>query len=278
MRATTGYTATGLRSAARSRGPDPNPLAARLREPRAATPLWHRDLATASLPLAWAKAQNVRRGEVYVRPARGYPWPLVFLDDVEKPRARTVARKYDALVVETSPAGGCHIWLACDGELAESSRCQAQRWLAQCIHSDLGSISGEHLGRLAGFKNWKRDGSWVNVLATSHRGRRWDPSAVPVLCKTEKKPPEPSRGRRRASTDTTPSGREWGWVCGLLEAGSSPYLVYARLLKQARTRRGADAPRYARRTLQRALQRTGHPAARRWQEIPQPKPKEVARV
>jgi len=76
--------------------------------------IWHRDLATASLPLAWARTQNVRRAEVYVRPARGYAWPLVFLDDVTVPRARTVAQKYEALLVETSRAGGCHIWLACD--------------------------------------------------------------------------------------------------------------------------------------------------------------------
>jgi hypothetical protein len=238
--------------------------------------LWHCDLGTTSLPLAWARAQNVRQGDVYIRPARAYPWPLVFLDDVEKPRAQAVARKYDALIVETSAAGGCHVWLACEHELAESSRCQAQRWLAQRIHADLGSISGEHLGRLAGFKNWKRRGTWVNVLAASRHGRRWDPSTVPSLTES---PPQPRRAQRREATDTTPSGKEWGWVCGQLETGSSPYLVYARLLKQARTRRGADAPRYARRTLQRALQRTGHPAARRgWQEIPRPNPKEVARV
>jgi hypothetical protein len=233
--------------------------------------IWHRDLATASLPLAWARAENVRRGEVYVRPARGYAWPLVLLDDVATPRARAVTHKYDALVVETSPAGGCHIWLACDRPLAESSRRRAQRWLAQRIAADLGSISGEHLGRLAGFKNWKRNGTWVNVLAASLHSRRWDPSIVPSLCRTGKMPPEPS-GYRRRSTDTTPSGREWGWVCGQLEAGRPPELVYTRLLERARTRRGSDAPRYAWRTLERALERTRHAAARRARprEIPRP--------
>ena len=163
-----------------------------VRQPSGAM-IWHCDLA--SLPLAWARAQNVRRAEVYVRPARGYAWPLVFLDDVETPRARAVARKYDALVVETSPAGGCHIWLACDRQLAESSRCRAQRWLAQRIAADLGSISGEHLGRLAGFKNWKRRGTWVNVLAASLHGQSWDPSVVPSLCRPEKAPSAPSRRR-----------------------------------------------------------------------------------
>ncbi len=245
-----------------------------VRQPSGAM-IWHGDLAMASLPLAWAGAQNVRRAEVYIRPARGYAWPLVFLDDVTTPRARAVARKYDALLVETSPAGGCHIWLACDRPLAEASRRRAQRWLAQLISADLGSISGEHLGRLAGFKNWKRRGTWVNVLAATRHGRRWDPSVVPSLCGTEKAPAP--RRRRRPSADTTPSGKEWGWVCGVLEAGRPPELVYARLLEKARTRRGSDAPRYARRTLERALQRTGHAAAcRAWpRAIPRSNPEEV---
>jgi hypothetical protein len=248
--------------------------------------LWHRDLAIKTLPLKWAKAQNVRRAEVYVRPARQYAWPVVFLDDVATPRARVVADKYDALVVETSPAGGCHIWLACTRSIVEASRREAQRWLAQRIGADLGSISGEHLGRLAGFKNWKRGGAWVNVVASSLQGRRWDPSVVPSIGPITKRatPPAPTKtgtppaGRRRhKSTDTSPSGREWGWVCGLLESGCPPERVYIRLLEQACIRRGCDAPRYARRTLQRALQRTGRAAPRhvRPREIPRSNPEEV---
>lgn len=234
--------------------------------------IWHRDLAIKSLPLKWARAQNVRRAEVYLRPARQYAWPVVFLDDVARPRARAVAEKYDALVVETSPAGGCHIWLACVRSITEASRCEAQRWLAQRIGADRGSISGEHLGRLAGFKNWKRGGAWVNVVATSLQGRRWDPSVVPSIApqKTATPPARtktatpPASRRRHKSTDTSPSGREWGWVCALLESGCPPGRVYVRLLERACTRRGYDAPRYARRTLQRALERTGRAAPRRF--------------
>lgn len=240
--------------------------------------LWHCDLPTASLPLPWARAQNVRQAEVYIRPARGYPWSLVFLDDVAVPKARAVARKYEALVVETSPVGGCHIWLACDRQLMEPARCMVQRWLAQRMDADLGSISGEHLGRLAGFKNWKRNGVWVNTLAASCHGRRWNPSVVPFLGTTRKGHPEPERHRRQSSTDTSPSGREWGWVCGLLEGGKSPQAVYVRLLQKARTRRGdADAPRYARRTLERALKRTGRRLAHRTRgrQIQRPNSQEV---
>ena len=240
--------------------------------------LWHRDLAIKSLPLKWARAQNVRGAEVYSRPARQYAWPVVFLDDVATPRARAVAEKYDALVVETSPAGGCHIWLACVRSITEAARCQAQRWLAQRMGADLGSISGEHLGRLAGFKNWKRGGVWVNVVAASLQGKRWDPSGVPAIAPIKTPTPPsiaptvvPARSRRHNSTDTSPSGREWGWVCGLLESGCPPERVYVRLLERACIRRGYDAPRYARRTLERALERTGPVLARRV------RPREISR-
>jgi hypothetical protein len=217
--------------------------------------IWRRDFGLDSLPLKWAASQNAHHAEVYIRPARGYAWPLVFLDDVDAPLAGRVADKYDALVVETSPVGGCHIWLACEHPLGEPERRETQRWLAQRLEADPGSISGEHLGRLAGFKNWKRGGTWVNVLAASRHGRPWDPAAA-LISRTERMRspagrPEPGR------PDASASGREWGWVCGQLEAGCPPDIVYARLVKTARSRRGPDADRYARRTLQRALERTG---------------------
>jgi hypothetical protein len=221
--------------------------------------IWHHDLPLGSLPLAWARAQNVNQAEVYIRPARGHAWPLVFLDDVDASRAALVARKYDALVVETSPAGGCHIWLACRHPLAEEARREAQRWLARRLSADPGSVSGEHLGRLSGFKNWKRGGTWVNVLAGPLHGRPWDPTAALSLNdrmrSTRRRSEAPATGT--GQTDTSPSGREWGWVCGLLDVGYSADEVYRRLLDAARARRGNDAERYARRTLERALKRTG---------------------
>ena len=225
---------------------------------RSETMIWHRDLALDSLPLLWVKAQNAQQGDVYIRPARGYPWPLVFLDDVAAPVAVPVMREYEVMVVRTSPPGGCHLWLACDRPLGETARCEAQRWLARLIQADPASVSGEHLGRLAGFKNWKRGGTWVNVLATSRHGRRWDPTAAAPVARilserspTSDRPDPPRRGR----PDGSPSGREWGWVCGLLEAGWSPDVVYSRLVSRARPRRGRDTERYARRTMQRAQER-----------------------
>lgn len=217
--------------------------------------LWHRDLPLGNLPLPWAWAENTRHAEVYIRPARGYPWPLVFLDDVAQELATRIARKYNALVVKTSKEGGCHVWLSCSCDLGEKERHQAQQWLANRAGADTASTSGEHLGRLAGFKNWKRNGTWVNVLVASHRQRRWIPRAgdVPlqgvdaVLAQSNKATSPPN--------DTSPSGVEWGWVCGMLEAGLPPHYAYYRLVERARKRRGPDTERYARYTVRKALAR-----------------------
>ena len=214
--------------------------------------LWHRDLALPALPLPWARAENAHRADVYIRPARGHAWPLVFVDDVAVDRARAVARQVDALLVETSPAGGCHVWLHCDRVLDEHDRTRVQRWWVDRLAGDPGSVSGEHLGRLVGFKNWKRGGCWVNLLAASHRRGPWHvaEALIPV--------PTPRTAHRQLQTrngprDTSPSGHDWAWVCTLLEHGHSPGRIYARLVDRARVRRGADAERYARRTVEHAL-------------------------
>jgi hypothetical protein len=218
--------------------------------------LWHRDVLLDNLPLPWARAENIRHGEVFIRPARGYPWPLVFLDDVAEEIACRTAGKYDAVVVKTSEEGGCHVWLSCSCDLDEWSRHQAQRWLAPRAGADIASTSGEHLGRLAGFKNWKRDGAWVNVIEASRRRRRWVPRTddkVPLL--GVEPMPEPTDNPSSHPTDTSPSGVEWGWVCGMLEAGLPPRHAYYRLVERARRRRGRDAERYARKTVGKALAR-----------------------
>jgi hypothetical protein len=214
--------------------------------------LWHRDAPLADLPLAWARAENARRADVYVRPARGHSWPLVFLDDLPSPTAAAVARKYDCLVVHTSPQGGCHLWLRCSQALDEDQRRRAQRWLARRVAADPASTSGEHLGRLAGFKNWKRDGVWVNVLGCHLRGRPWPPR----LDEGGGGAPSPATAVTSTTVDCSASANEWGWVCGLLDAGCDPADVHRRLADRARPRRGDDTDRYARRTVARAVAHT----------------------
>jgi hypothetical protein len=222
--------------------------------------VWHHDLSFDALPLGWAKAENVRQGDVYIRPARGYSWPLVFLDDLSAPIAIRVVHKYDVLVVETSKAGGCHLWLACTRTLDEEERYNSQKWLVSRIEADPGSISGEHLGRLAGFKNWKRGGTWVNVLDASLRGRRWCPILqMPVQHPDRDRPVASARDLIDSQTtgfDSSESGTEWGWVCGLLEAGFDENSVFEMLVDRAGPRRGKDVIRYARRTIREATKRT----------------------
>ena len=218
--------------------------------------LWHADQALTTLPLAWARAHNARKADVYVRPARGYRWPLLFLDDVPEPVARTVARKYAALVVCTSPAGGCHVWLRSSVQLDEHERRQAQRYLARRIGADLASISGEHLGRLAGFKNWKRAGVWVNVLHASSQCL-WEPrlalESTPSTTRRRCKDHHDQQTTPGRVTDTSPSGADWAFTCHMLEAGCHPGLVRARLVERVQPRRGPDTQRYADRTINRAL-------------------------
>lgn len=231
---------------------------------------WHHELALPrGVPLAWARYENAHGADVYLRPARGYEWPLVFLDDVDPVHAVRVTRKYQAMAVQTSPAGGCHLWLACTRPMGEYGRAHAQRWLAERLGGDPASVSGEHLGRLAGFRNWKRGGVWVNVRATAHGFLRpWDPSvAVPLALELSGGAVRPATApqgadRDTSSRDNSPSGREWAWVCEALENGRRPEQVYRALVARARPRRGRDAERYARRTVERALrrvqERTGH--------------------
>lgn len=220
------------------------------------TVAWHRDRHLSALPLSWARAENVRRADVYIRPARDSAWPLVFLDDVPVPLATSIARKYPALVIRTSPVGGCHVWLRCSIPLPEDARGQAQRWLACRIGADRGSVSGEHLGRLAGFRNWKRHGVWVNLLVASDQPSPWNPQcALGDMLPDGVGLVRSRRPNSISATDTSPSGQEWGWVCGMLESGMDPETIRIKLAASARPRRRLDAARYARYTVARALRR-----------------------
>lgn len=237
--------------------------------------LWHRDVEIERLPLSWARAENVRGAEIYIRPARGPSWPLLFLDDLTPEMTRRVIRHYAALAIRTSLEGGCHLWLRVRRCLDEHERAEAQKWLAVRTGGDPASTSGEHLGRLAGFKNWKRGGSWVNVLGlASPQKRPWDPVLIHPT-RPFGPTPHPVVTATTSSTsgrDTSPSGREWAWTCSMVERGVDPTEILTSLSHRAAPRRGSDAARYARFTLSRALQRchirrpeTGRPVGpNRW--------------
>lgn len=224
--------------------------------------LWQRNQALEALPLAWARAENAHGTEVYIRPARGLDWAMVFLDDILPDVAMAAARRHNGMAIQTSPAGGCHLWLPCAQSLDEATRHRAQRWLAERMGGDLGSVSGEHLGRLAGFKNWKRGGCWVNVVAFQQDRSSASESLIipPDVLAAGKEPGQAltagesvTLARNPSAGDSSPSGQEWGWVCRMLESGWDPERVCQDLTQQARSRRGPDAERYARRTVARAV-------------------------
>jgi hypothetical protein len=226
--------------------------------------LWQRDLPLGRLPLAWARAENARGADVYIRPARHHRWPVVFLDDLDPALGLRIMRRYSALLVQTSREGGCHLWMLCSRPLSEPERRDAQRYLAARTGADRGSTSGEHLGRLAGMKNYKRRGQWTGVLGSSMGRPAWEPRFLdaPLTRPAASLPIGSSRVVERhlssnRGIDRSPSGKEWGWAMGALAAGLSPARVYAALLERCLPRRGRDAQRYARRTVLRALRHLG---------------------
>lgn len=131
-----------------------------------------RDRAEVEKSFGWAWAENQRGAEVYIRPARWLPdgtpasWSMVFLDDVKPAKAAEIAGEFSAMVVETSP-GLCHVWLSVSRPLCEEERKALQQQLIGEHGADNGSSSGEHLGRLAGFKNNKRGGNYVKITTIS---------------------------------------------------------------------------------------------------------------
>lgn len=220
--------------------------------------LWQRAISVVDLPhvLPWTRAENARQADIYARPARGSSWSVVFLDDLDRADALDLTTRHPGLCVHTSPEGGCQLWLCCERPLDEEGRYGAQKHLAGLLGADPGSISGEHLGRLAGYRNWKRQGPWVNVLAATLDG---PPLPVPEMHGPSVHLPAagrwPPRTQVPSGPDTSESGREWGWVMGLLQSGVEPEAAYQQLLVKARPRRGTDTDRYARRTIQGALRR-----------------------
>jgi len=215
--------------------------------------------------LPWCRAENAQGGNVYVRPYRHGAWHVVFLDDVALADADALANAHSALVVETSP-NRCHVWIHTEAPLAERDRYLVQKALAARPNAnghlaDPASVSGDHWGRLAGFRNRKtgRD-CWVNLRRAS--------GALPPL-RTEGflvegapgrfSPTEggsvvgkglASAGPGRASSE---SEREWALVMRRLEQGDAPAEVEAWLADLARTRRGDDVARYARLTVTKAF-------------------------
>ncbi len=202
--------------------------------------------------LSWLRAENANGADIYFRPTGHYPQPVVFLDDLGERLARAIARKYRAAVIRTSP-DRCHLWLSLCEPVPRHQRTSIQQDLIYRLAgaADPGSVSGDHFGRLPGFRNRKPGRScWVDLLVLSYHK-----PYIPDMA--TRRPPLP------LTPPTTPPDRdmsraEWGWVLGRLEQGAHPSDVLTRLIDRARTRRGSqDAIRYAHHTLRKACQITG---------------------
>lgn len=210
--------------------------------------------------LGWLRQENAQGASVYFRPSRDWDWPLVFLDDVKKNAALGICSKYAAAVVQTSP-GLCHVWLKTTRTLSTAERGQVQRWLIPLAKADAGSSSGDHFGRLPGFKNRKseRRGAWVNLLSST-TNMAFDPG--PALLSTSSlfpkgRVPGSSRTRVCAKGDRDESAAEFGWVLGELRRGVPADVVQSHLTERASLRRGVDANRYARKTVNKASHALG---------------------
>ncbi len=210
--------------------------------------------------LGWLRQENAQGASVYFRPAQCHNWSLVFLDDVSKPMALKIASKYTSAVIETS-LGLCHIWIRTAKALSIAERGLVQNWCAKKAGADLGSTSGDHFGRLPGFKNRKpqRNGAWVNLLCVTNE-TEFDPSvalsSAPDLFPMGRVLNLNQR-KFQGSGTRDESAAEYGWVMGQIRKGIDPDIIEKELLEHCLCRRGADAVRYARRTVKQALAHAG---------------------
>lgn len=198
--------------------------------------------------LAWLRYENTtHNADIYVRPARGYAWPLVFLDDVAPSHAMSLCQHCAALLIDTSPAGGCHVWLTTPKPLTEYERKAAQQALQPLFDADPASTSGDHWGRLAGMKNHKRGGCWVNVRV-AQKG-----ASVEVSYPTSYRCQCHKTGKGNASRDE--SVAEFAWCCHRLREGWTPERVEQELRLRASARQKRYPADYAARTVAAALRR-----------------------
>ncbi len=226
-----------------------------------------RDEVGRSLGWAWVKNQNGR--DVYIRPARGQSWPVVFLDDLSPRRARGIAHKYASLIVETSQ-DNCQAWVRTTRHLSEPDRALVQRSLASLVGADPMSTSGDHFGRAAGYCNRKkgRNDFCVWVLEATD-GTSLDPS--PHLIKPSALPAP--AGRRAVFTPSplstsgakSESEREYRYCLARLDwaqrrgrdpAGEMDYLVgniADRAVERGKRKSWAEAIAYAEKTVARAM-------------------------
>lgn len=200
--------------------------------------------------MGWLRYKNAKGSDIFFRPHKNGCHQVIFLDDIPTGMAQAICRKYACCIIETHP-GNTQIWLKVDKRLSTEQRKQAQIQIKDLGLSDPGSISGDHLGRLCGFQSQKRK-CWVNLIGTSKMlPFSPNPATSPFL------PPSgdfcASKRKFNGPHDTSDSGREWGWVMGMLRTGLKPEIVTVRLIAAAQKRGKSNAEKYANYTVLKAL-------------------------
>lgn len=207
----------------------------------------------------WAWARGLLGENVYLRPAAGSAWPIVFLDDLPPAKALALAGKYSALVVETSRTN-CQAWIRVTRSLATEERKEVQIALAGMAGADPASTSGDHFGRAAGFHNKKtgRGNFLVDVLAATG-GEALDPAPYLLPHAAPHSLPQGGRVPYTPTTSTNVGGeseKEFAFACHRLRAGWSPARVIEAVadhaLARGKRRTQAQAQQYAVRTVKKA--------------------------
>jgi len=113
----------------------------------------------------WLYAMNRKNHNIYVRPTIKHALhPYLFFDDLLEDVAFGLAKRYKTQLINTSREGGYQAWVQTDKPIAQSHRKHIQLSMRDALGADPYSISGEHLGRLAGFRNPKRGWQWCNTM------------------------------------------------------------------------------------------------------------------
>jgi hypothetical protein len=190
--------------------------------------------------LPWCRFKNRCGADIFVRPHRYHSQNLIFLDDLCFAQANKVAIKYSSLIVETSPKN-TQVWMKINSPQPEKARGKIQQYLATLGYTDPGSISGEHLGRLCGFKSQKRN-CWVNF------NKYTDAGVYEPLLLSNLSFPQGGACAKQERIETSQSEKDFSWVLRQARIGIPKKEIYDGLLSSAQARGKPSPQKYTKRT------------------------------
>lgn len=137
---------------------------------------------------------------IYICGAVAHSQSWLMMDDLTLEQCRRVAGDRAYMVAETSP-GRHHLWLATSRLVSVAERKACQQVLQRKFGGDAGSTSGDHFGRLCGFKNAKRS-CWVNFIEAVVVKKRADVDVLLAFAEVEPSLPLPPRGAGARAVDS----------------------------------------------------------------------------